>query len=133
MVDESDRTAVAEVMRQINQAWLEDRIEDLKTLVHPEIIMVTPDFSERIEGRESFVAGFHDFFQNATIHEYQESDHQFDLIGETAIINFTYEMLYDFSGVRYRATGRDLWVFQKPEAVWRAVWRTMLDVDEQAV
>jgi hypothetical protein len=40
-------------------------------------------------------------------------------------------MLYERSGERFRATGRDLWVFQKQSGAWIAVWRTMLDVDER--
>lgn len=41
-------------------------------------------------------------------------------------------MLYDRSGVRYRATGRDFWVFQDRDGQWVGIWRTMFDVEEIA-
>ncbi|PYQ46356.1 MAG: hypothetical protein DMF78_26525 [Acidobacteria bacterium] len=53
-----------------------------------------------------------------------------DVAGETAVVSLRYEMLYERSGKRYRATGRDLWVFERDGPAWLAVWRTMLDLDE---
>src|SRR5712691_539991 len=110
MVDESKREDAATAMRQINQAWLSGQIEDVAPMVHPEIVMVFPDFSGRIQGREDFLAGFRDFCQNATIQEFREHDQQVDVAGDTAVATFRYKMIYERSGKRYRLTGRDLWV-----------------------
>jgi hypothetical protein len=41
-------------------------------------------------------------------------------------------MVYVRSGERYRASGRDLWVFEKLGDVWIAVWRAMLEMKEDA-
>jgi hypothetical protein len=79
------------------------------------------------------VASVIDFCHNATVHEYRESDHQADIIGATAVASFTYEMVYERSGKRNRATARDLWVFARKGADWIAVWRTMLDIAEQPI
>ena len=130
MVDESKREDAATAMRQINQAWLHGQVEDLAPRVHSEIVMVLPDFAGRIQGREDFLAGFRDFRQNATIQEFREHDHQVDVAGDTAVIAFRYDMVYERSGKRYRARGRDLWVFQKQGGAWIAVWRAMLDMEE---
>lgn len=35
-------------------------------------------------------------------------------------------------GERYCATSRDLWIFQQQGHAWLAVWRTMLDLNENA-
>ena len=99
-------------------------------MVHSEIVMVFPDFAGKIQGREEFLAGFHDFCQNAAIQEYQEHDQQVDVAGDTAVITFRYEMIYQRSGERYRANGRDLWVFQKQDGAWIGVWRAMLEMEE---
>jgi hypothetical protein len=40
-------------------------------------------------------------------------------------------MVYERSAKRYRATGRDLWVFRREGHGWIAVWRAMLDTAEQ--
>ena len=132
MVDESMRAAAAAAIRVINQAWLDGRVEDLAPLVHPEIVMAFPDFTGSIQGRKDFLAGFRDFCQNATIQEFREQDQHVDVAGDTAVVTFRYEMVYARSGNRYRSTGRDLWVLQKQNGAWIAVWRTMLDMEENA-
>src|SRR5579862_9899983 len=132
MTDESKCVGAFAAMRHINQAWLGGRVQDLAPLVHPDVVMVFPDFAGRIQGREGFLAGFRDFIQNAIVHEFQEHDHTIDVAGDTAVVAFRYEMLYERSGGRYRSTGRDLWVFQKQGTAWIVVWRTMLDMKETA-
>jgi hypothetical protein len=132
MADESKREDAYKAMRQINRAWLDGQVEDLASMVHPEIVMVFPGFTARTQGREELLAGFRDFRQNATVHEFREHDHHIDVAGGTAVVSFRYEMVYERSGERYRATGRDLWVFQNQGGAWIAVWRTMLDMEEKA-
>ena len=131
-MDETKRKSAVAAMRQINQTWLHGRVDDLAPMVHPEIVMVLPDFAGKIQGREHFLAGFRDFCQNAITEEFQEHDQQVDVAGDTAVITFRYEMVYERSGERYRANGRDLWVFQEQEGTWIAVWRAMLEMKEDA-
>jgi Domain of unknown function (DUF4440) len=132
MVEESKRDGAAVAIRRINRAWLDGRVEDLAPMVHPEIIMVFSGFTGGIRGREDFLAGFRDFCQNAKVHEFHEHDYQEDVAGDTAVVTFRYEMVYERSGERYRSTGRDLWVLQNQGGAWIAVWRAMLDVEEKA-
>jgi hypothetical protein len=131
MPNQPDVESVTAVLHRINQSWLAGRPEDLAPLIHPNIVMAFPGFGGRAEGRNTFVAGFADFCQHAKVHEYQEAGHQVDVVGDTAVATFTYAMVYERSGERYRVTGRDLWVFARQGGDWLAVWRTMLDLAEQ--
>jgi ketosteroid isomerase-like protein len=129
---QSKQEIVAAIMHRVNRVWLDGQVEDLAPMVHPEIVMVFPGFMGRIEGQEEFLAGFRDFCQNARIHEFRDHDYQIDVAGDTAVVTFRYEMVYERSGERYHAIGRDLWVFENEGNTWLAVWRTMLDVEEKA-
>jgi uncharacterized protein (TIGR02246 family) len=131
MPDESSQTEVAAAIERINRAWLDRRPDDLAPLFHPALTMALPGFSGRVEGRDAIVAGFTDFCTQAVVREYTERDRQIDVVGDTAVVSYAYEMVYERSGQRNRATGRDLWVFDRQEGVWLAVWRTMLDLAEQ--
>lgn len=128
---DSAAAAVHAAMQRINRTWLEGRADDLLPLLHPDIVLVYPGFAGRSQGREGIVAGFADFCGNATVLEYTETDHQADVIGETAVVSFAYEMVYELAAVKSRTTGRDLWVFSLQDGEWLAIWRTMLDVAEQ--
>jgi ketosteroid isomerase-like protein len=132
MAQEAKHEPIAAAMRRINRLWLDGDVDALAPMVHPDIAMVFPGFTGRIEGREDFLGGFRDFCQNTKIREFRDYDHHVDVAGDTAVVTFLYEMVYERSGERYRATGRDLWVFQSQGGEWVTVWRAMLDTQEQA-
>jgi len=127
----ADSQAVAGALRRINEAWLDGRPHDLLPLIHSEITMVFPGFAGRIQGAASFLAGFEEFCRTAQVHSYQEHDCQIDVVADTAVANFGFEMVYEREGSSYQSTGRDLWVFTRQSGGWLAVWRTMLDLHEQ--
>ena len=126
-----DREAVLRGLRRINRVWLDGQVEALVPLVDANVVMVFPNFAGRVQGREEFLAGFRDFCASAQVIEFHDYGYDADVIGDTAVITFQYEMIYERSGERYRATGRDLWVFRNRDNTWIAVWRTMLELHEQ--
>ena len=124
---------VAATLKRLNDAWLQGRVDDLAPFLHPDVVMVVPGFAARVQGREAMIAGFRDFEDNARVHEFKERDTQIDVAGRTAVATVAYEMVYERGGEKYRATGRDVWVFEQQDQGWVAVWRTMLDAAESAV
>jgi uncharacterized protein (TIGR02246 family) len=132
MTNEQEATAVAAAMARINRAWLDRKPDQLAPLLHPDVTMAFPGFGCKATGRDALVAGFADFCANATVHEYREGKLEIDVAGCSAVVTYTYEMTYERGGERYRATGRDLWVFCRQGEGWLAAWRTMLDVQEPA-
>ena len=131
MVNERQREQVEAAMRRINRTWLEGRVDDLTPLVHEDVAITVPGFVARAQGRQLFLAGFREFSSSAVILDFNEHDHQVDVVGRTGVATFQYEMVYERSGGRYRATGRDLWVFELTNGEWIAVWRAMLEMDEK--
>jgi ketosteroid isomerase-like protein len=133
MSNETTHETVTAAMQRINEAWLGGRVQDLIPLVHPDIVMVFPNFTGRIQGREAFLAGFRDFCQSAVVREFREYDHQVDVAGDTAVVTFRYEIIYERLNKRYRSTGRDFWIFNHQSAAWIAVWRAMLESEENEI
>jgi ketosteroid isomerase-like protein len=129
----SDVQCIKNLIDRINLAWREGRVDDLSALLHPDIVMVFPEFSGRSEGYMAMVAGFKDFCENARIQTYDESDLQIDAVGNSAVASFSFSMIYERDGSRYRSTGRDLWVFSNHGSDWKAVWRTMIDMQEEKI
>jgi hypothetical protein len=130
--DEKFRAAVAEEMRLINNAWLSGRVDDMEASLHPDIVMALPGVAGRVQGRDALLAGFRDFCDNAKVHEFHDRETHIDVAGRTAVVTIQYEMIYERSGTRYRAIGRDLWVFERHGDSCLAAWRTMLDMQENA-
>jgi hypothetical protein len=95
--------------------------------------VVFPKFSGRGQGKEALIDAFRQFCQSATVQEFRVEEQQIDVVGCTAAINYGYRMLYERSGLQYRSSGRYLWIFQLERGEWVAVWRTMLDIQEDIV
>lgn len=121
----------SDLLRRINRAWLEGRPRDLLPLLHPEIVLAIPGSTSRVQGREALVEGIVDFCENARVHAFEEHEHQVDVVGQTAVASYSFTMVYEREGHRYRSTGRDLWVFTREGTEWLAIWRTMLDVTDE--
>jgi uncharacterized protein (TIGR02246 family) len=130
---DSDGHEINDLLRRINQAWLQGRPGDAAQLFHTDIVMVFPGFAGRVQGREAMVNGLVDFCTNAQVHAFEEHDHQIDVIGSTAVASFAFTMTYERNRQRFRSTGRDVWIFARSGTEWLAVWRTMLDVAEEPV
>jgi hypothetical protein len=128
-----DREQVSQALARINEAWLQGRPRDLASLFDSAIVMVFPGFAGRAEGRAAVIAGFEDYCANARTERFEQTDKQVDVVGSVAVASFAFEMTYQRAGARYRSSGRDLWVFSKEQGRWLAVWRTMLDLREEAV
>jgi hypothetical protein len=119
-------------MQRITRLWLEGKADELAPLVHRGIVTAVPGFAGQSRGREEFLTGFRDFCQTARIREYHEDDQVVAVVGTVAVVTFRYTMVYERGGERFRTTGRDLWVFERQDTTWIAVWRTMLDLLEHA-
>jgi len=99
-------------------------------MVHPDIVLALPGFGGREAGRKGFISGHREFYERASIQGLREHDQVIDVVGDTAVVTYRYELVYERSGERYRSLGRDLWVFQRQHEKWLAVWRAILDVEE---
>lgn len=132
MTEEAKSTAVRQAVRDVNQAWINARYERLRELIDPDIVLATPGFGERVHGAEAYLSGHREFVESATIHSFAEDEIDVDILGSSAVATYRYRLDYERSGQRYESTGRDLFVFESTDGRWRAMWRTILDIDEQA-
>jgi hypothetical protein len=62
--------------------------------------------------RKQRIAGFEEFRRIATVHAFEEGEHQIDVISRTGVASVTFDMTYALKGQRFRSTGRDVRVFE---------------------
>ncbi len=122
---------VHETMAAVNHAWRENRPSEMRSHLHPDVTMVLPGFSGMIVGADRLITGFEEFCTNARVLEYEETDEQIQVVDNVAFISFRFNMLYERSAYRERSIGRDVWVFQRSNGRWHAIWRTMVDLKEE--
>ncbi|CAN5139148.1 hypothetical protein BH18CHL2_BH18CHL2_06910 [soil metagenome] len=121
-----DRDAVARAFQRINDAWTGGEPEEMAEVLDEHIVIVQPDFADRVEGRDATIASFRDFMASALVHEYVEADLVIELRGATAVVTCGWEIDWQSGEGRQRDRGHDVYVFARERGKWRAVWRLLV-------
>jgi Domain of unknown function (DUF4440) len=122
----ADEKEVWEVIQRINSAWLKKQPERLPELLHDRIVVVGTDGRRYGEGRAACVESYRSFSEQATVSFYQESHRQVDVYRVVAVVGYRFEIEYTINGKTSRDTGRDLFVLEKENDRWLAVWRQVV-------
>lgn len=121
----SDREAIRQIIKNINQAWLTERFEELEQYFHADIVFIPAKFAGRVEGRVACIDTFRDFTAQATVREFRDGEPTIDVIGNAAVATYPFHMLYELADESYREDGYDTFVLSKGDSGWRAIWRMM--------
>ena len=129
--DSRIKREVWRVIEAINDAWVSDRARDIAEFLHPQCIMVTPDFSQYIRGGEAVTNSYVEYTRQAETHDFTVSDASVDIFRDTAMVNCVFTMKYTLQGKTYTSTGRDIWTLIRVEGQWLGVWRSLADMYEE--
>jgi hypothetical protein len=121
-----DQEHIRELLREINRSWLDGDFDALQKLLHEKVVTVRPGFGERAEGRESCIQSYKDFVRSAAVKRFDESDHQIDVCGTTAVATYRFDITYEMGGREFHEIGRDIVVLRLEGRGWQVVWRTLL-------
>ncbi len=126
-----DARVVAELIRTINEAWLEGRTEELHRFFHDDMIIAGPNAAKMGEGREACVKSYTDFIDSAHIAHFDSKEVSVDVWGNAALAFYEFEITYKMHGMEYHETGRDVFLFTRESAThpWLAVWRMVIPVE----
>ena len=129
----SDTEEIWRFVQRMNDAWSKDGADDLASFFHEDMVIVHPDFTKRVEGREACVASYEGFCKQAVILDLKLDNPGIDVFVDTAIVTYSYEISYEMGGERFNDTGRDLFIFIREHGSWLAVWRTMILSQSESV
>lgn len=85
MTKEAKSNAVAQAVKDLNQAWINARFERLRELIGPDIVLATPGFGERIHGPEAYLSGHREFVESSTIFRFAEDEIDVDTLHAVCI------------------------------------------------
>lgn len=116
-----------ETVQQINQAWQAGDADAIGRLFHEDAVIVHPGFDGRSEGRDACVRSYQEFADEVAVYELEAFDAQTDIVGDTAVVTYGFEISYEVDGEVWDDAGRDLFVLtREPGGSWRAIWRTLV-------
>ena len=115
-----------EFLRKLNRAWINNRAEELKSMLHEDMVIVAPDFQVPASGREACAKSYADFTARAEVKELRESGFWTRSWGDAAMVSYRFDLKYTMDGKDHADAGRDLFLLVRVGDGWQAAWRTLL-------
>jgi hypothetical protein len=115
------RQDVWQTIIKMNKLWtVDNKVEELATYFHENMVAITPTDKFRREGQSSCVAGWKSFTDVAKINYWKEIDPRIDLYGNDlfAIVTYRFEMSFDVNGQIIEMSGRDMFSLVKENNKW---------------
>ncbi len=122
---ESDKKAIQDVLKKINESWLQKNYDMLGSFLADDVVMVPPGSSDRIRGREAYVQSYRDYDAVAQTTEFLSGEPQIDLFGDIAVVLLPFFVAYDLQGAVYNEHGKEALVLSRSSGNWQILWRTM--------
>jgi len=120
------RDRVWAIVKEFNEACVRgDGFERLASAVAEDIVFIPPGFAGRIQGRERLLGLFTETCSGVKIHEMKESAEQIDVFGDTAVVSYRYDTVWETRGRRNTQEGREILVFCRSDGAWRMCWRAI--------
>lgn len=123
IIQPKHKDQIKQTIKKINQSWLEGHPENLNQFFHDDMLILSPDFKIMGAGKAVCMKSYSDFISQAVIKDYQESDPEIHVWGDTAIAFYNFEIAWEMKGKSSKETGRDFFVFTFENDKWLAVWR----------
>lgn len=122
-LESKHKDQVKQTIKKINQSWLEGHPEKLSQSFHENMMIVSPDFKILGAGKATCIKSYSDFVSHAIIKNYQESDPDINVWGNTATAFYHFEIAWEMDGKLFQENGQDFFVFTHENGNWLAVWR----------
>lgn len=115
---------IIDFIRKMNQLWTtEGKPQELSEYFHDDMVSVSPNYPERIVGRNACVDAWAAFSRNAKIEYWKEYEHlvQFYNDGKSAVLNYYFEVAFVMNGTKIISKGRDMFFLIKEDNRWWVV------------
>ncbi|OGU35240.1 MAG: hypothetical protein A2068_11060 [Ignavibacteria bacterium GWB2_35_6b] len=116
------------IVSQINKSWLNNDLKQLDNFFHENMIIADSNFNKLAKNKKECIASYESFIKQAKILKYEEQEINIDIIGNTAIVNYIFDITWEVNKNISSEKGRDVFVFECSNNKWLAVWRTLLPI-----
>ena len=124
MTESEQKEQVVGMIRSMNRCWTESWDEpEFRKYIHPSAVAIVPTTPGRLEGKDSYVAGWRGFAEATVIHEWVETDHRVDLYaaGTCAVVTYLFTISFSMGGQKQVMKGRDMVFLVRENGAWLVV------------
>ena len=117
--------AIKGIVQAINECWRLKDYEGIGAYLAEDVVIAPPQSDKRIRGHAAYVQSYREYDQSAETLEYLSGDPWIDVVGDTAVADCPFEVVYKLQGVKHHEKGQNILVFSNSQGRWKIVWRTM--------
>jgi ketosteroid isomerase-like protein len=121
---------VKDLVRAINDSWLSKTPDKIPKILadcfHEDMMIKGCNLETLASGREACVRSYIDFVKQAKISAFSQNEPEIQVVGDTAIATYGWNITYTLDDKEYRESGHDVFVFSRRHGKWLAIWRAML-------
>ena len=122
---------IIQTIRDMNRAWMEADFARLEEYFHKNIIIVTPDLQRAGIGIDACLASYKGFISSGKVHNFEDRDIGVDIVDNTAVVTYEYDIDYEMSGKRSMEAGREVLVFSRDTCPWKLLWRMIVSITQK--
>lgn len=120
---ESNIEKIEHLISQLNDCWINDKLDNLEMLFHRQAVLVEPGTKQQITGREQIIDTYRDFVDTADIKDFKIENLLINSFDHTAVALYTFRIKYRVESTNYDETGSETVVFSLYNDHWQIVWR----------
>jgi general stress protein 26 len=115
------------IVQDVNRICKEGKALDrLAPFFHEGMVMVLPGMDRRLEGQAACLRLYEDTCSKMGIHRLDASQERIDLWGDTAVVTYRYDCVWDWQGKTFTDDGREILVFVRDAKDWKIAWRNLI-------
>jgi ketosteroid isomerase-like protein len=111
---------------RLDRCWMRGRLQDLNSFLAQDVVFVAPGGSLRMTGIAQAIESYRQFTSHAEVKQFQTHDHLVTQRGDTAIVEYEWEMKWVASDIEHNDAGREVLVLARRNENWRVVWRAQI-------
>jgi hypothetical protein len=78
-------------------------------------MIVSPELKVMAKGKDECIKSYADFLSQATLNEYNPSEPQICVFGNTAIASYKYDVGWEMNGKSFKESGQNLFLFTQTD------------------
>lgn len=123
---------ITQFIRDLNQAWVDNRYDDLYDYYDNAVIMLPPGSSTPIEGIEPIISSYRDFGSSAAIHNFNILEIKAYSWKNIAMCHLQFEVDYEIESGRFKEKGLEVYAIDTSGPKLKVVWRSQFTLQTNA-
>src|SRR5680860_242409 len=119
-------TQIEHLIAAFNNGWTQGKFDDIKPLLHDNVIFVAPDLKTQINGKDPCIQTIKDYSRNAKTKVFEIRSKEIHIWNQTTVVTIDFYIEYEMNKEVYIEKGKEFWTLNMQNDHWKLVWRAMV-------